>query len=507
MPLSFGSRRLSIEAPDFLRDKRRLLLIAIILALAVGLAYGLLLRQATDGGGGQAAIGVTVGSTPTGAVVLVDGKERGRTPATLALPPGDRRITLRRDGYMDATFPLALADGAPPTRLDVALWLRTPHVRRIRPPLPGASIVDARFLDDGRVALVTASPPGDERQAWIVDPSGDARRIGRAARTAVAVSPDGQRVASLARAAVQTTGGPGSGDPRATEFWIAERDGKRGERRFALPLGAAAPDERLLDLTWAPDGRHLLLVSQLRLPGGDGVRTRLLWHDTTAPLGPTGQGDMRELVTLPSDAAPGSWVWQPGGGQVAFLSRAAGRIALCLLGTPLGDPPGERPDPGAVPFRYLADLGGEPSPRVAPLAWAPTDGPARVAYPGPVESAVGGLFGGGNRGTAIFVGGLDGEPAERLAPASGLAPAWRPDGLITTLVPTKRNGPLVTRLVAADGASVEGTGVSLAGGSPDGVRWDLARARALVTVPGVGSGVGADGFDLWLLQWAEEGAR
>lgn len=508
MQFSLGSRRLSIEAPDFLCDKRRLLLAAIVLALAVSLgAYKILARHAVNRDGHFAPITVTIGSTPAGAAVLVDGKPRGHTPAVLSLPPGDHHVTLRRDGYMDAALPLPLARDAPPVSLDIALWLRTPRVRRLRPPLPGATIVDARFLDDGRLTLVTASPPSGERQAWVVEPGGDTRRTGPPeTHAAVAPAPDGRRVAYLARAAAQTSGGPGSGDPRATELWVTERDGEGGERRFALPLGHAAPDERLLDLTWAPDSRYLLLVSQFRLPGGDGTRTRLLWHDTATPLDAAGNGAVRELVTLPSDVAPASWTWRPDGSQVAFLTRVAGRVALCLLGTPLDTHASERPHHDQALFRYLADLDSDAAlPRIAPLAWAPVGYPARVVYASPVDTTEsGGLFSSNSRGAALFVDDLAGDPADRLASASILAPAWRADGFIATLVTTKRNGPVTTRLVASDGTTVDGAAVSLAGNTPDGVRWDLTLARAIVTSPAAGSSVGAEGCDLWLLHWTAE---
>lgn len=244
------------------------------------------------------------------------------------------------------------------------------------------------------------------------------------------------------------------------------------------------------------------MVSQLRLPGGGG-RTRILWHDTAVPLDAAGSGAVRELVTLPSDVVPASWTWRSDGGQLAFLTRAAGRVALCLLGTPLDAPAAGRPDPDRVLFRYLADLGGDGStPRIAPLAWAPSGSPARVVYAGPADNTQG-----SGRGSALFASGLVGDPADRLAPASGLAPAWRSDDFVATLVATKRNGALAARLVAPDGTTVDGAAVSLAGGGPDGVRWDLARARAIVTVPAAGSGVGAEGCDLWLLQWTEEEPR
>jgi len=47
-----------------------------------------------------AAIGwVTIDTRPAGADITVDGEPRGRTPATLALPPGSHEVALHRRGY------------------------------------------------------------------------------------------------------------------------------------------------------------------------------------------------------------------------------------------------------------------------------------------------------------------------------------------------------------------------------------------------------------------------
>jgi hypothetical protein len=52
---------------------------------------------------------ISFDSTPEGALVLIDGIERGRTPTTIRVKRsvGDRVVTLRLQGYADRTFVLS----------------------------------------------------------------------------------------------------------------------------------------------------------------------------------------------------------------------------------------------------------------------------------------------------------------------------------------------------------------------------------------------------------------
>jgi serine/threonine protein kinase len=55
---------------------------------------------------------VTVSGSPTGASILVDGKDSGRiTPAELVLEPAAHNITLHKQGYLDASTDIKLAAG------------------------------------------------------------------------------------------------------------------------------------------------------------------------------------------------------------------------------------------------------------------------------------------------------------------------------------------------------------------------------------------------------------
>lgn len=62
----------------------------------------------------QASGKVSVTSDPTGARVLLDGKDYGKTPLKLdSLPVGDYTLTLKLDGNKDITDTLSVAEGSP----------------------------------------------------------------------------------------------------------------------------------------------------------------------------------------------------------------------------------------------------------------------------------------------------------------------------------------------------------------------------------------------------------
>ena len=173
-------------------------------------------------------------------------------------------------------------------------WLATPLLQRLHPPLPGALVEDARFLEGGELALTVRFPPDPGREAWVLElpapetpGGGSLRRLGPPeGAPALAVAPAGDRVAYLARGAPPAGGAPRGapgaalGAPLPDEVWVSTRPGDPGERIFTLPPDAAP--ERLADLSWSPDGRHLLVLSQRPLPTG-ARRARLLWLDAGPP--------------------------------------------------------------------------------------------------------------------------------------------------------------------------------------------------------------------------------
>ena len=177
----------------------------------------------------------------------------------------------------------------------------------------------------------------------------------------VSVSPDGRSVAYLQQD--QSAGLNGVTYQRLDSVWIAGAPtAGMPVRLFALPplvpAGAQGSGEveGIRDVTWTPDGHHLLVaVRLLSVSGGypAAARTRLLLLDASVagaePTTPV------ELVVLPAEVVPGSYSWAPDGHWVAFLSTASegsgsgSFVALCAVDTSAN---------GAVDgFRYVADLG------------------------------------------------------------------------------------------------------------------------------------------------------
>jgi hypothetical protein len=75
-----------------------------------------------------------VRSTPAGARVFVDGRERGETPATIRdLAPGTHQVRITRDGYATEERRLAITSARPGPTLSVVLKRTAPA------PSPAAS--------------------------------------------------------------------------------------------------------------------------------------------------------------------------------------------------------------------------------------------------------------------------------------------------------------------------------------------------------------------------------
>jgi hypothetical protein len=92
LPFSIADR---LPARDDLRHPRTWALagIAICIVAASVAAIGSRWPRTTGAPAAEATLAII--SDPPGAIVLVGGKDRGRTPATLALPAGEARVTLR----------------------------------------------------------------------------------------------------------------------------------------------------------------------------------------------------------------------------------------------------------------------------------------------------------------------------------------------------------------------------------------------------------------------------
>ena len=100
----------------------------------------------------------------------------------------------------------------------------------------------------------------------------------------------------------------------------------------------------------------------------------------------------------------------------------------------------------------------------------------------------------------LFTEGSADDPGTALGAAEGLGPGWRGDGLLLAVVPPGRRGSPILRAYDphAGGAAQDLGALPQQIGTPDSVRWDMARGQALIAV----RRSGGDGqFDLWLVRW------
>src|SRR5205823_3765546 len=99
---------------------------------------------------------VHLDSTPSRAQVSIDGARVGRTPLNVQLSTGQHALGLQHPDTLDEDEALAIPESG--ATVSVTLWRRRPDVVPLRPIYPGASLADARFLDDGQVALLVSLP-------------------------------------------------------------------------------------------------------------------------------------------------------------------------------------------------------------------------------------------------------------------------------------------------------------------------------------------------------------
>ena len=87
---------------------------------------------------------VPIASKPDGAMVWIDGEERGRTPCAVKLPPGSARVTLVRAGFRTSQSTVDVSDGA---TVDVTLVAATP-------PTAGEARFRAECSTQGKLPIV-----------------------------------------------------------------------------------------------------------------------------------------------------------------------------------------------------------------------------------------------------------------------------------------------------------------------------------------------------------------
>jgi hypothetical protein len=482
-----------------------------------------------------------VTSQPAGAAVMLDGRRIGSTPLAMEVSLGIHTLVLSHPDAIDERQQLDVNGDMP---MNLNMWLREPTAMLLKPAYPGASITDASFLADGRLALSVSRPSLDTNSGqrspqdpWIYDPVRGTLEEFATQRSdsfpaGVSISPDGHRLAFLKPSASASQAGGQS--PRLGEVWLASDDASSPPMRiFALPsptadstttVDTSTAVEEVHDVAWTPDGGHLLVtVRPAAMAGGyaQAPRSRLLLVDASSeqPMPPV------ELMTLPAEVVAGSYTWAPDGHWVAFLTRASTGsggndfVALCAVDTSAG---------GEISgFRYVADLGrlsdsAGPLP-VAAAAWSGL-GDGRLVYAAATpKTTVSNPLGlpttsGGDSG--MFVATPTGpavtaEEGTRLGTSAGLLAPARLAGdemngatLIALARSEKGSRPLVIRGIDPTSGSTRDLDVTMpsgAGGSgPVAARWDLAHGRVLLLARHDKSSPSQ--LDYWLVQLKESTA-
>ena len=470
------------------RPLRFWLVLALLgLAASMAIAVGAFAARRSSSPSERPASGaVEVLSEPAGASLEVDGQARGSTPTALDLSSGEHRLTLRREGYIPSSFTTLVAESGRGATVNAALWLESPRVDRLRPTYPGATSGGAAFLSDGRVDLSLVLPPGRERELWVVDAEGLAQRVGpTGVRGSVTASLDRRQVAYLNGQAQSD-----SGVERLDEVWAGTAGREQPRKLYELP--PTATGYRLSDLSWEPDGKHLLLVSQSQ-PSSESSSTHFVSLDVA-----TGATD--EVLEIPLEVVEGSLAWSPDGKHVAFLTRSLGAggsaISLCLLDVESGD------------FRYLADLGrdGQGSLPFVPLSWSP-DGQSFV-YSATEEGATQSpslslSLLGGKPPQVLYRGNVSEPRSERIGAAEGQFPVWRSDGQLLALARSNGGGPLVVRAIDPSGKTTDVGQVPLRVQGSYSVLWDAPHAQALLALHS-STDLGSSSTELWWLHFRPE---
>jgi hypothetical protein len=476
------------------------------------------------GASNQDTVELGITSAPEGASVAVDGRERGKTPLSVKLARGQHILGLTHPSAVEDERQL---DVTGDMHVNVAMFEQRPDALQLKPVYPGATVNGAAFLDDGRLAVTMGLPsqtgnsggsqPETLSEPWILDPlhgslAPFSTRSNPRAEILV-VSPDGRHVAYARplQADVQ-------GSRRLAEVLTVGADSGGAVPVFSLPpvdTSRLAPDaelEDIGDITWTPDGRHLLVTVRLvGLASGppSAPRSRVVLIDTDNQQAPV------ELLRLPAEIVQGSYKWAPDGNWVAFLTRvstgagASQFVALCALDVSAsGDVSG---------FRYVADLGRETDPGgplpVADVAWSPmSDGRLLYVAATPrftVSNPLGlPTTSGGDPGLFLTTPAgpaLTAEEGQRFGSATGLfGPTWVASDetvgsrLLALGHSDKGGKPLVIRALDAVSGAPQNFDITLpnsvGGSAAVAARWDLRHGRLLVLARRNSS------LDFWLVQ-------
>ena len=473
--------------------------------------------MAADGSAG--GVPIHLESTPSGAVVRIDGVSRGQTPLDTLSSPGQHSLTLQHPVALDDEQPLYIADSG--ANVDVGLWQRRPAVVPLRPVYPGAALVDARFLNDGQVSLLVEAPTqsgaGAKRELWRLDPTTTQLTrvsvpVASGPKSTIVLAPDGEQVAYVTlgtasdlSASLWPKSGtltPSQREARPDSVWVAPaEEGQPPRRIFDLPSasgpGAASDPERIVDLVWTPDGSRLVAITRQTGPPTR-ARVFVVQVPTADAANNDSQAAADQLVLLPAEVLPDSAVLDPTGRWLALVTHAAvapggnNLLSLCVLQLQAGGT-----------FRDVADLGSALLGPIAPVAWPPATGANagdRLVFVGPAPAAAsgsGGLFGifGALRPSTppsgLFMADLektsrleDAQPHRLGTAINNFAPVWRSE---TTLFGFARldDGTLALHSIDPTSGAVHDLGVRLPTGTAQGAtglsaRWDTRHGNALL---------------------------
>jgi PEGA domain len=486
---------------------------------------------------------VHIDSTPSGAQVSIDGARSGRTPLDLRLSPGQHSLSLEHpDAFVEDRALQVAEDGAV---FNVAMWRRHPDVVPLRPVYPGASLVDARFLDDGQVALLVALPaqPGASsasRELWRLDPAtGQLARVIvpglDAPASTLVLAPSGEQVAYVvpgSTAAVTTSLWPVNGNTpvqaqpgsHSDAVWVAPLDASLPSRRsFELPVASgpaqSSVPERITGVAWTPDGVRLVVTTR---QAGPPIRSRIFLVDAVARNDARSEPDSTELVLLPAEVTPGSTLIGPGGHWLALVSHAAvapggnDLLNLCVLEL----------QPSGM-FRDLADLGSATSaPSGAPFAWTPEGdmAPDRLVFVGPAPAArsSGGPFdffgvfsalrAPSSPSTGLFMASVEASAIDAARPRrigttnNALGPVWRSENALYSFA-RQNHGTLALRSTDPSTGATRDLGVRLPASTGQGAglaaRWDTRHGYALLLAHPSNDGTGGTALQAWLVSFQE----
>jgi hypothetical protein len=419
-----------------------------------------------------------VRSVPEGARVTVDLRDVGQTPVQISIGAGSHTVAIGDERYLPAEEQVTFVPNQV-SAVSLELWRRSPSVTPLRPSLPGATITSADFLADGTIVLGELVPSGQDQQIRLLDWHGATTQLGPSDSPGpLALAPDGKTIAAVVASDPQSTGQAGP-----EEILVSGSTGDSPARRYRLAdPGAGQPT----DLTWAPDQRQIVVTVREQ---GQVVRTRILRLDLE-------RGNVSELITLPANVVHDSFAWSPNARDVAFLTRTASLLSLCVLDT-------TRPDAIA----YLADVGRADANPLSfpPIAWS-ADG-QHLVYAAPVTSPsnpTGWLFG-AKPVTALYQASLTQPIGKRVTGIDGMAPVWRADGTIMVVVPGHA-GALDLRERAADGATRAVGTIPVNVPGSFAIRWDVRHERAIV-VSHAGSSVDPAGWQFWLFDFRSEAGQ